>query len=477
MTANDAAIPPGCGDGVKTASEACDGADVGGATCSSAIAPGWIGVVSCTAACRINTAGCNTPATTWNPFNNASTDAANWATYKLGDAKPEARGFRSSVFDGRYLYLVPYQSVNNVASGVVARYDTQAGFGLSNSWQTFDVPGMLDNAAAKGFFGGAFDGRYVYFVPYASGNTAPHGNCVRYDTRGDFGQATSWTAFDMTTVDPYAVGYSTASFDGRYIYFAPYFRPPNTPQGVVARYDTQSDFADRSAWVTFDLIANDVDKNSNTAKGFTASTFDGRYLYLIPFYDGTAFHGHVARYDTKASGGFQSPDSWLVYNVATPQHPTAVGFYGATFDGRYVYLTQLHNPTVSGGLIVRYDTQQDFKTDTSWEYFDAASLTTGGLLCTTCVGFIGATFDGRYVYIAPHEHTSALQFDTTAPFSAPTSWSIHNIGSGSFQGANFDGANVYFIPTLSGSTAFGDVVQFRAKSPAWLPKRWNAAFD
>jgi hypothetical protein len=48
---------PGCGDGVVGAGEECDGADVGGATCG-ALGLG-AGRVTCTAACRLDTSGCS----------------------------------------------------------------------------------------------------------------------------------------------------------------------------------------------------------------------------------------------------------------------------------------------------------------------------------------------------------------------------------------------------------------------------------
>src|SRR4051812_22014573 len=92
----DATItPPGCGDGVKSATEACDQTDLGGATCASAAAPGWLGVVSCTATCQVNIAGCNTPTTAWHPM----TDSANWSSFDVATLYPGAKGFASAAFD------------------------------------------------------------------------------------------------------------------------------------------------------------------------------------------------------------------------------------------------------------------------------------------------------------------------------------------------------------------------------------------
>ena len=71
-----------------------------------------------------------------------------------------AVGFAGTAFDGRYVYLVPY---NGAKSGLVTRYDTTALFAEKGSWSTFDLTIM--NSEAKGFYGAAFDGQYVYLAP------------------------------------------------------------------------------------------------------------------------------------------------------------------------------------------------------------------------------------------------------------------------------------------------------------------------
>ena len=52
------AIPPGCGNGVREGMEQCDGTDLGGADCSSAAAPGWVGVLACSSNCTFDIAAC-----------------------------------------------------------------------------------------------------------------------------------------------------------------------------------------------------------------------------------------------------------------------------------------------------------------------------------------------------------------------------------------------------------------------------------
>src|SRR5262249_8376832 len=49
------ATVPSCGDGVKSASEECDGADLGGTTCATAGFTG--GALACTQTCALHTSG------------------------------------------------------------------------------------------------------------------------------------------------------------------------------------------------------------------------------------------------------------------------------------------------------------------------------------------------------------------------------------------------------------------------------------
>jgi hypothetical protein len=103
---------------------------------------------------------------------------------------------------------------------------------------TFDVAAKV-NAAASGFYGAAFDGRFITFVPNA-------GVAARFDTKGMFGAASSWSTFDVTTVDPAASGFYGAAFDGQYIYFVPRTgttvarfdakRPPSLPSGYSGSF-------------------------------------------------------------------------------------------------------------------------------------------------------------------------------------------------------------------------------------------------
>ncbi len=467
--------PPGCGDGVKSGVEQCDGTDLGSASCATATAPGWAGVLSCTSLCQFNISGCNPPSTTWNMIQTPG----NWNKYDVSGQYSAAKGFAGgAVFDGRYLYFVPNSNTAGVNDGVAVRYDTQGGFGASGSWQTFDIATI--SSAAKGFIGGAYDGRYVYFVPYSNG--AQDGTVVRYDTQdpGGFGANSAWLTFDTTTVDATAKGFVTAAFDGRYLYFGPHYN--GAYDGVAMRYDTQASFTAKASWEIFDISTANAG-----AKGFLGTAFDGRYIYYAPYYNGTAWHGLMPRFDTQASGGFKDPMSWSFFNIAGV-NGNANGFYSITFDGKYIYVGQyVNNVTVAtvprGGYVARYDTTKSFTATSSWEVFNAQGVN------GSAQGITGAGFDGRYVYFSPHDDGTnymslAIRFDTQgAGFTNTAAWSVYDTSAldanaRGFHGVGFDGQYIYMVPSnTTGGAPTGVVARFNAKSPGWLPLGWHNCFD
>src|SRR5207244_2942073 len=103
-------------------------------------------------------------------------------------------GFATGAFDGKYVYIAPQNAPQNGEPPIAQRYDTSAAFGNSGSWTAFDISSV--SAQARDFAGVVFDGRFLYFVPFKDANNAYGGHTVRYDTTKPFAQAGSWEAFD-----------------------------------------------------------------------------------------------------------------------------------------------------------------------------------------------------------------------------------------------------------------------------------------
>ncbi|MBI4700677.1 MAG: hypothetical protein HY744_05855 [Deltaproteobacteria bacterium] len=395
------------------------------------------------------------------PKQNAFTNAANWSAFDASNIGGlMTRGYFGGVFDGRYVHYVPCRTAD--FHGVALRYDTKAEFKTAASWESFDA-GSTDGLSTIGYAGGVFDGKFVYFVPFTDGKV-PHARVLRVDTTQPFTSAASWRAYDAgNTGGMDTTRYDGAAFDGRYVYFAPFGYEP-VAHGKVLRYDTKAEFKSPASWSAYDAASTDALQT----KGYYGALFDGRYVYFVSFHDGSAFHGRMLRYDTKAD--FQSAASWSAYDAQKTDGMSTVGYKGAAFDGRYVYYAPFRDNTDRHGRILRYDTKGDFRTAASWTAQDAGA--TDGL---DTKGYVGAEFDGRYVYFVPYSgdenifHGRALRYDTQGDFHAAQSWTGYDAGSTDgldtkgYKFSAFDGRFVYYVPYNNGAKFHGIALRFDTK--------------
>jgi hypothetical protein len=329
--------------------------------------------------------------------------AGSWSAFNTVSAGARAYSFQGAVFDGRYLYLSPFEP--NVMGNVVTRYDTQGTFTSPAAWSTFDQTTLPGTIMYLSFVGGAFDGRYVYFSPNCGVYGYWRGNVVRYDTQGTFGTAAAWSMFNTETLASNAAGYLGSVFDGRYVYF---MRWGDLSSGAIdtnpaiVRYDTRASFTAPGSWTIFDP------RPVTSVITFSGGAFDGRYVYFAPNDRGTTL-----RYDTQAD--FSSNSSWSTFNMGTLDQ-RVVSTLGATFDGRYVYFIPEKTGIINfqtGGVLVRYDTQAPFGTASSWTTLDLTTLDTRAL------GFAGGVFDGRYLYLVPVSTNLMLRYDAKTPAALP----------------------------------------------------------
>jgi hypothetical protein len=223
-------------------------------------------------------------------------------------------------------------------------------FTQHDSYAVFDAA-TVDGLAASCFDGGAFDGRFAYFIPLSGG--VP----VRVDTTRPFDDATSWTAFDGKVAGmEMCVG---GVFDGRWLYYVPY------GHSNVVRFDTTGDFRDAKAWDSFD--ANGI--NGLRCGGFDGGFFDGRFVHFVPFINyldqgGFKLHADFLRYDT--AGAFDDNASWDAADASTTDGLKTVGFNAGAYDGRFFYCAPWRSecgqePGQAGvnGRVLRCDTLGD----------------------------------------------------------------------------------------------------------------------
>jgi len=381
-------------------------------------------------------------------------------------------GYADNTFDGRYVYFAPYNN-NKVFHGVILRYDTTRDFESVESWDTFDPSNNGVGIEARGYIGAVFDGTFVYFVPDNKGSdAAPHAEVLRYDTRLEFQSSESWNTFDakLNGVGENPVGFVSGTFDGRHVYFSPFWH------NEVLRYDTTKDFETVESWETFDAKLNGLEKNFGGYWGRPA--FDGQYIYFVPYSNSQdGYHGEVLRYDTRLE--FQSTESWQIFDAKLNGIGTnPVGYHSAEFDGRYVYFSPAKNELGYHGEVLRYDTTQDFELKDSWSVMNVNSLDEK----KTIGGYQGIEFVGKYLYFVPFRTEGiasglVLRYDTTQDFESINSWKkfdvFSNSGSQGYSGGASDGKYVYFAPLSNGYLSHDKVLRYDTTQDFKLKDSWT----
>jgi hypothetical protein len=256
--------------------------------------------------------------------------AGSYSFFDLTTVSSAAPGYAGGAFDGRYIYLAANADVNGV-SGTITRFDTAAAFNTASSYTCFDTRSL--SAGAAGYFGAAYDGRYIYFVPGTDSGTIS-----QYDTSQSFNNSSSWTLFDLTQLQPGCKGYRGAAFDGRFIYFAPYSNSSGLC-GTIARYDTTQSFNAISSYTLFDMTTISLG-----CKGYAGAAFDGRYVYFSP---GASTSGTVVRFDTTLS--FNAISSYTTLDLSVLG--SCRGYVGCAFDGQSIYFVPYNNSSPFGAVV------------------------------------------------------------------------------------------------------------------------------
>src|ERR1051325_6730413 len=366
---------------------------------------------------------------TFDAFDAAGTDGLN------------STGYFGAVFDGRYVYFSPEQHSSLATPAIVLRYDTHNDFKERGSYAAYDAS-RTAGLDVRGFYGAAFDGVHVYFIPRQIGMEYYHTRLLRFNTQKEFKDPAAWDAFDLGLKQ----SAQSAGFDGRYLYLSPGFtgdpRKENEFCANVVRYDTQAPFRNRDSYTTADMK-----KLLGPEAGcFDGAAFDGRYIYFVPLYNGLA-----VRYDTR--GAFDDPGRWQKYDMTSP----GTGYFvGAVFDGRHLYYC-----AYNGDQITRFDTSGDFRDRVSWQSYRCDHIK--GL---RTAGFDGGFFDGRFVYFVPFAfgskaegytfHSNFLRYDPRGDFNDPASWNAHDASKASgldsvgYNGGAFDGRYFYCAPWRHG---------------------------
>jgi hypothetical protein len=362
-----------------------------------------------------------------------------WASYAPTGA---SGGLGGAVFDGRYVYFVPY--LHGVVESIASRFDTLGLFDAPDSWTTFDLATLSADGGAvtSGFFGAVFDGRYVFFIPRNDG--APDGRVLRYDSQvsadaaapapdagpaaadggddgsapapGSFGDPSLWQSFDVTSINPEARGFAGGVAGAASLFLVPYVNDAFDAavhagnSGIAARHALGGSFTTPATWSAFDTTTV-----SSFANEYIGGAFDGQHVYFVPHATGIA-----TRFDT--TGTFTSTPSWSAYDMTRLtllDSGLPVQYAGAAYDGRFIYFM----PSASGvAPVARYDTLSTFTADCAWSVFDPTSLAASG--GSVLQPFMGAVFDGTYLYLIPNSgpHPIFARFTVRTPAPLPANF-------------------------------------------------------
>lgn len=128
------------------------------------------------------------------------------ASYTTGGAI--SGDFLGGTTDGTRLYLVP------AGAPTAVRFDVGASMTAKPVWPTFDLA-SLSGCTDACFAGAVFDGRHVYYVPTGAARFVRHDT---QDTHG-FSDALAWASHQMGDVTSKEGSFFGGAFDGRYVYF------------------------------------------------------------------------------------------------------------------------------------------------------------------------------------------------------------------------------------------------------------------
>jgi len=357
--------------------------------------------------------------------------------------------FSSICFDGRYIYYCPLEFAVSSQPSYFLRYDTTGSFTSSGSWSSIELTNGGSTPTYFGYRGISFDGRYIYLV---QDHSTLNGPMLRYDTQATFTHAN----LEAYTI-PGNAGWSTACFDGQYVYYLPTKNISGTYHGTIVRYDTTGSFTSAGSWTSFDLTTINA-----AYTGFWSCALDGKYIYMIGNVNGSGRHGNMIKYDTSLS--FTSAGSYEVIDISGI-NSNWKGFNGAAACNGSLYLCPWSNDAGRHGNLVKCDFSKDFESNGAWSSINVASLDAG------YVGFSGLSGIGSNIYLIPNSNTTVpfgdvLELDTTKSFETSNVQEFDLAGISvnykGYYGSCFDGQWMYLCPYQNAtSTPHGNMIRIR----------------
>jgi len=270
----------------------------------------------------------------------------------------------------------------------------------------------------------------------------------------------SWSppvqSFDLAT----AAGSSSGGFcggftDGTYGYLVPY-RDANAPYWNASAFHSKVVRFNLLAFGDFQVL--DVATTDAGLKGFRGGFTDGTYGYLVPYKNEAGYHGKVTRFSLQSFGDVQ------VLDVSTTDADLK-GFRGGFTDGTYGYIVPHKRRSSCTGKIARFS----LRTFSDVQVLDMTDTD------ADLKGFRGSFTDGTYGYLVPYKNglykNGFGHYGKVARFSLRNFGDVHvldvnSTGAGleGFRDGFSDGTYGYLVPFKNGAGYHGNAVRFSLKT-------------
>lgn len=325
-------------------------------------------------------------------------------------------GYRACFTDSVWMYLVPNQISPGVLSSKTIRIQLKSLIETNDFATDVPVTERIDlsvyNPLFAGFSCGTTDGLYAYYLTgYNAGFTA-YGFLVRVPVSiawSSPGIASSIMYLDLTGYNASLAGFTGCLYDNGNLYLIPCNNGSPILSGLSARVSvTQANWTaitDPQALPVLGVTTVDLRSIDAQLCGFYGGVITPTHIYYIPYYNGV-YSGKIARIPTTnfTLSGIETLNLATVSSILT-------GFRGGVYDGRYIYLAPYYNdrdPINYPGQIPDYHGKVP-RIDTELFSLDTVVYVDLQGVASTLKGFDGLTCDvvGRYLYLCPSQGLTA----------------------------------------------------------------------
>ncbi|GAA0361825.1 S-layer homology domain-containing protein [Bacillus horti] len=336
------------------------------------------------------------------------------------DFTKDVQAFSGAVFDGEYIWMIPYRA------GQVVRFHPETGQMIAyGGWPAGYAPGP-DHFANGAFHSGVFDGESIWLIPYDANMV------VQLDPLT--GEMQGYDAWPDDVGESYK--FSGGYFDGESIILVPHNSKVlvelNPATGEMEGYDSWPD---------------DFQWGLNGA-AFAASVFDGENVWMLPYEA-----NQIVKFSTLTKEMTGYAEGPIGVNLSADR------FIGGAYDGERIWMAPI---TTEYALAIHTLTGELEK----YEIWPEGEQPTGS-------SYNSMFYDGEAVWLIPYNQNAFMRIDPhTGETTLHRNWPLDfNKGIASFYSSVSDGENLWAIPYYA-----DQVIKLSPTTPPVVPT-YVVAYD